>query len=107
MTVAYIIDFDVKPERIDTFLDMVNAVLSAMRHEENFLECALNQDPDNPARFMLYEAWADHEDVLDVQLKRPYRQAWHDALPDLLAAPRTFSIWKPLRSLQGPASLAE
>jgi len=107
MTVAYIIHFDVKPERIDPFLDMLNAVLSAMRHEANFLECALNRDPDNPARFMLYEAWADHQDVLDVQLNRPYRQAWHDALPDLLAAPRAISIWNPIRSLQGPASMAE
>jgi quinol monooxygenase YgiN len=35
--------------------------------------------------------------VLDVQLHRPYRQAWHAALPDLLAAPREISVWRRLR----------
>jgi quinol monooxygenase YgiN len=36
--------------------------------------------------------------VLTEQLQRPYRQAWHDALPALLRRPRDISIWQPLRS---------
>ena len=47
---------------------------------------------------MLYETWEDHEDVLQVQLQRPYRKAWHDALPGLLAAERDIAIWQPLRA---------
>ncbi|MGW9232812.1 helix-turn-helix domain-containing protein [Pseudorhizobium sp. NPDC055634] len=42
-----------------------------------------------------------HEDVLSVQLARPYRTAWNEALPELLASERTFSMWQPLRSDTG------
>lgn len=98
MTVAYVIHLDVQPDQVDRFLALLDGVLDAMRQEENFREAILHRDPDVPGRFMLYEAWADHEDVLQVQLHRPYRQAYHDALPSLLASPRRFSIWKPVRA---------
>ena len=54
--------------------------------------------PEDPTRFMLYETWEDHDEVLAVQLHRPYRHAWHAALPELLATPRDISIWQPLRA---------
>lgn len=47
---------------------------------------------------LLYETWESHEDVLQVQLERPYRRAWHEALPSLLVEPREISVWEPLRS---------
>ena len=98
MTVAYIVQLDVRPRQVDYFLALLNGVLDAMRHEENFREAILHRDPESPCRFMLYEAWADHEDVLGVQLHRPYRQAYHEALPALLASPRSFSTWRPVRA---------
>lgn len=98
MTVAYIVHLDIQPEQVDRFLALLDGVLDAMRHEESFREAVLHRDPEVPCRFMLYEAWADHEDVLQVQLHRPYRQAYHDALPSVLAAPKSFSVWQPVRA---------
>jgi hypothetical protein len=47
---------------------------------------------------MLYETWESHEDVLEVQLTRPYRQRWHEALPRLLERERAVTIWEPIRT---------
>ncbi len=69
-----------------------------MRHEPTFREAILHRDPADERRLMLYESWEDHEDVLHVQLHRPYREAYHRALDELLAEPRDVSIWEPLRA---------
>lgn len=98
MTVAYVIHLDVQPDQVDRFLALLEGVLDAMRQEENFRDAILHRDPDVPGRFMLYEVWADHADVLEVQLHRPYRQAYLDTLPSILASPRSFSIWEPVRA---------
>lgn len=98
MPVTYVIAFDVNAEKVDEFRRLLDGVLDAMRSEQNFQEAILHRDPTSNTRFMLYETWADHDDVLAVQLARPYRQAWHDALPGLLARPRDMSMWHPLRA---------
>lgn len=98
MPVTYLIKFDVHPAKRETFLSLLNGVLDAMRHEPMFHEAVLHRDPDSEDRFMLHETWESHEDVLAVQLQRPYRQAWHEALPELLRSPRDISIWQPLRA---------
>ena len=102
MTVTYLIDFEVRPGRARAFLDALNPVLDAMRREPSFREAVLHRSPDNELRFLLYETWADHQEVLEVQLARPYRQAWHAALPELLARPRDIAIWTPLRADRQP-----
>lgn len=43
--------------------------------------------------------WEDHGDVLQVQLHRPYRKDWHEALPTLLTAERDIAIWQAVRAL--------
>ncbi|OHV85079.1 putative quinol monooxygenase [Rhizobium sp. LCM 4573] len=98
MPVTYLIKFDIRPEQRQRFMSLLNGVLDAMRHEPMFHEAVLHADPDNENRMMLYETWEDHEDVLEVQVKRPYREAWHAALPEFLASPRDISIWHPVRS---------
>ncbi|CCF19844.1 conserved protein of unknown function [Pseudorhizobium banfieldiae] len=98
MSVTYLIEFDVMPTERERFLRLLNGVLDAMRHEAMFVYAALHADPENDTRFLLHETWQSHEDVLTVQLARPYREEWHAALPDLLAAERKISIWQPLRS---------
>lgn len=106
MPVTYVIRFAVVPEQRQRFLDLLNGVLDAMRHEPMFHEAALHQDPDDENRFLLHETWEDHDDVLRVQLRRPYREAWHRALGEVLAAPRDVSIWRPLRADRRPAGAA-
>jgi len=98
MSVTYLIELDVKPEERERFLALLNGVLDAMRHEATFVDATLHADPENKNRFLLHETWQSHEDVLAVQLARPYREEWHAALPDLLDGERRISIWQPLRS---------
>lgn len=101
MPVTYAIIFDVVPGKVAEFRALLDGVLDAMRAEPNFHEAVLHADPGSATRFMLYETWADHDDVVTVQLARPYRRAWHDALPGLLARPREIAIWRPLRADRG------
>ena len=98
MPVTYLIKFDVVPEQRDRFLELLNGVLDAMRSEPMFHRASLHQDAESENRFMLCETWESHDDVLEVQLARAYREAWHQALPELLATPRDISMWQPLRA---------
>jgi (4S)-4-hydroxy-5-phosphonooxypentane-2,3-dione isomerase len=98
MPVTYVIKFQVVPERRDEFLELLEGVLDAMREEPMFHEAVLHRDPESENRFMLYETWESHEDVLNVQLHRPYRRAWHEALPLILEGERDITIWQPLRA---------
>jgi quinol monooxygenase YgiN len=98
VSVTYLIEFQVVPAERERFLGLLNGVLDAMRAEETFQDATLHVDPENENRFLLHETWADHREVLDVQIKRPYRDAWHAALPELLLRPRGISVWTPLRS---------
>ena len=98
MPVTFVIRFDVKPEEQERFLRLLNGVLDAMRDEPMFHEAVLHRDPETENRFMLYETWEDLDDVIEVQLQRPYRREWHAALPEILAAERDIETWQPLRA---------
>ncbi|WFU77005.1 antibiotic biosynthesis monooxygenase [Bradyrhizobium sp. CB2312] len=77
---------------------LLGMVLDAMRNEPTFHQAVLHRDPASEYRFMLYETWESHEELLNVQIKRSYRNAWHEALPGLLVRDRDIEIWEPLRS---------
>ncbi|MBR0704879.1 putative quinol monooxygenase [Bradyrhizobium liaoningense] len=98
MPVTYVIKFDVVPEQRTNFLRLLGAVLDAMRNEPTFHQAVLHRDPASENRFMLYETWESHDEVVNVQIKRSYRDAWHEALPALLARDRDIEVWEPLRS---------
>ena len=98
MAVTYLVAFQVVPEQSSRFLELLNGVLDAMRNEPMFHEAVLHRDQQSEHRFLLYETWESHHDVLDVQLHRPYRRAWHDALPSLLQGDREITIWEPIRA---------
>lgn len=98
MSITYVIRFDVRPDQREHFLSLLNGVLDAMRLEPMFRESRLHVDPEHDCRYLLYETWASHEDVITHQLQRPYRAAWHAALPGLLRAPREIVIWSCVRS---------
>jgi quinol monooxygenase YgiN len=96
--VVFVIALHVKPGREDEFLGLLTPVLDAMRHEATFVNAVLHRDPEEPSRFMLYETWADLDDVVQVQIKRDYRKAYLDRLPELLRAPREIQVWRPQRA---------
>ena len=95
MTVTYIIKFNVVPDQRGRFLELIGGVIANMRSETTFHFAELHQDPASPNRFMLYETWESHEDVLEVQLARQYREEWHRSLPELLVEDREIEIWGP------------
>ncbi|MBA3446329.1 MAG: antibiotic biosynthesis monooxygenase [Pseudaminobacter sp.] len=98
MRVTYLIGFTVHPDQRERFLKLLNGVLDSMRHEKMFVSATLHSDPADANHFLLHETWVDHQDVLDVQLDRPYREDWHAALEEVLAKPRDISMWLPMRS---------
>lgn len=81
-----------------TFAARHCSVTDAMRHEAMFVDATLHVDPTDDNRFLLHETWHSHEDVVTVQIARPYRETWHAALPDLLNGERKMSVWQPVRS---------
>ena len=98
MPVTYVVKFQVVPGKYDAFLALLTLVLDEMRHESTFVEAVLHADPDDANRLMLYETWADHDDVVNVQLLRPYREAFHEALPrDARGAARHLDLALPAR----------
>jgi len=89
MPVTYLIKFQVVPERRDQFLKLLGDVLDAMRSEPTFHQAILHRGPTDEDR---------HEDVVNVQMHRPYRRAWHEALPTVLERERDITIWETLRA---------
>ena len=104
MPVTYVIKFKVAPGKRDAFLGLLLPVLDAMKHEPMYHEATLHRDPDSENVFLLTETWESHDDVLSVQLHRPYRGAWHAALPELLEGEREIGIWEPIKADWRPPS---
>lgn len=96
--VAIIVTLHVKPGREAEFLELLAPVLDAMRHEPSFINAVLHRSPDDPTLFMIYETWADRDELVQVQIPRDYRQPYIAALPDLLRQERGVTIWHPMRS---------
>ena len=92
-----VVSLHVKPGHEEEFLRLLAPVLDAMRHEATFVNAALHQDPEDPTRFMLYETWADRDDLVDVQMGRAYRSAYEARLPAILREPRRAEVWRRLR----------
>ena len=95
--VAFVITFKVKPDRREEFQALLGDVLDAIRHEPTFINAILHRDAQDPAKVMLYETWADFDDVVNVQIGRPYRKIYWDRLPDLLEEPQQIETWYPTR----------
>ena len=95
---AVVVTLKVRPDLEEEFLALLTPVLDAMRHETTFISAALHRSPDDPTSFMLYEVWADLDDLVNVQIKRDYRTTYEARLPDLLREPRRAEIWDRLRA---------
>lgn len=96
--VAFTVVLEVRPGHEDEFLRLLTPVLDAMRHEPTFINAVLHRDPEDPTRFMIYETWANLDDVVQVQLGRAYRKAYTERLPAILHEERLIAIWEPLRA---------
>ena len=80
-------------------LGLLMPILHAMMHEPTFINAKLpTATRTTPTRFMLYETWADLDEVKQVQIHRAYRQAYLARLPELLREDRQIQIWQPMRA---------
>lgn len=82
----------------ERFLVLLDGVLDAMREEPNFIEITFHVDPAKQDHFFLRETWADHDEVVQNQLRKSYRASFHAALPEVLEREREIAIWTTLRS---------
>lgn len=77
----------VRPESVESFIAATRA-----NHEASILEPGnrrfdILQSPDDPTRFILYEAYAQAADAADHKTT-PHYLAWRDAVADMMAEPR-------------------
>ncbi|MCG9732225.1 antibiotic biosynthesis monooxygenase [Shewanella sp. Isolate13] len=91
----FYVEFEVKPECIERFIQGATQVLEAMSKEIAFVSTQFHRHVDNPNKFSLYEVWNESsmDDFVKNQLHgKSYRDEYEVYLPELLASPRKFSV---------------
>ncbi len=78
----------VKPEWVEAFIEATRANHEASVKEPGNLRFDVLQKPEDPTRFMLYEAYASAEDAARHKQTAHYA-AWRDAVADMMAEPRS------------------
>jgi len=92
---AYYVDFQVKPERVDEWKREALRVIEQMAHEDTFISCTMHQDANDENRFTLYERWNEpsREAFMENQVKgKAYRDEYEKILPDMLRSPRIITF---------------
>lgn len=77
----------VLPEHVDDFIEACRRNHEASVQEEGNRRFDVLQAPDDPARFILYEAYATAEDAAAHKETRHYL-AWREQVADWMAEPR-------------------
>jgi (4S)-4-hydroxy-5-phosphonooxypentane-2,3-dione isomerase len=90
-----LVQVHVKPERINDFIEATKR-----NHEASILEPGnrrfdVLQAPDDPARFILYEAYADPAEAA-AHKQTPHYLSWRDTVADWMAEPRQGIHWRGL-----------
>ena len=101
---VFYVQLDVKPERVDEWKAAVLDVIEQMAKESTFVACYLDQDPQEPTRFTLFERWRETsvEAFVANQFEaKSYRQAYEASLPALLRSPRITTVLRGVREWHG------
>lgn len=90
-----LVHVQVKPDHIDEFI-----IATRLNHQASVTEPGnrrfdVLQSPDDPAQFVLYEAYASSEDAA-AHKQTPHYLAWRDAVADWMAQPRQGIAYKGL-----------
>lgn len=96
---VFIVELAVKPEHVAEWRADVHDVIERMATEDTFVSCSLEQDPDDPCLFTLYERWREPsvEAFVARHMGKDYRLAYEARLPALLRAARTATVRRHLR----------
>ncbi|MGR8942517.1 MAG: antibiotic biosynthesis monooxygenase [Gammaproteobacteria bacterium] len=82
-----LVHVQVKPERIDDFIAATRLNHEASVREAGNRRFDVLQSPDNPAQFILYEAYATAEDA-SAHKETAHYLAWRETVADWMAEPR-------------------
>jgi autoinducer 2-degrading protein len=77
----------VKPEAVDTFISATRENHEASVREPGNRRFDVLQSPDDPTRFVFYEAYASAEDAA-AHKQTPHYTRWRDQVAPLMAEPR-------------------
>lgn len=82
-----LVHVSVKPEAIDAFIAATRANHQASIDEPGNRRFDVLQSPDDPTRFILYEAYASGADAA-AHKETAHYLVWRDAVSGMMAAPR-------------------
>lgn len=96
---TFYVRLQVKPERVQDWLDAVHALIDRMAEEPAFISCDLHRDANDPTLFTLYERW-DEDSVQDflAHQSTDYRAVYDALLPELLQKPREPQVLELIQS---------
>lgn len=82
----------VRPEAVDAFIAATRANHAASVQEPGNRRFDVLQSPEDPTRFLLYEAYASAE-AAAAHKSTPHYLAWRAAVADMMAEPRRGEPW--------------
>jgi (4S)-4-hydroxy-5-phosphonooxypentane-2,3-dione isomerase len=85
----------VKPQHVDEFIAATRANHLASVREPGNRRFDVLQSPEDPTRFLLYEAYASAADAA-AHKQTPHYAAWRDAVAPWMASPRQGQPWRGL-----------
>lgn len=77
----------VKPQSVEAFIEATRLNHEASVQEPGNRRFDVLQNPDDPTRFILYEAYASADDAARHK-QTPHYAAWRDAVAEMMAEPR-------------------
>jgi len=97
---AFMVQFDIKPEYLKEFTESLLLVLNNMSVEESFVSCYLHKDPKDETKFAVYEIWSEPsmEAFFENQLKtKDYRQEYEKKIATWLKEDRIITVLEPMQ----------
>lgn len=82
-----LVKVSVKPDRVNDFIEASRANHEGSVCEPGNRRFDILQDPGDPTRFILYEAYATADDAA-AHKQTPHYLAWRDAVAEMMAEPR-------------------
>jgi (4S)-4-hydroxy-5-phosphonooxypentane-2,3-dione isomerase len=82
-----LVKISVKPDKVDAFIEASRANHEGSVREPGNRRFDILQDPADPTRFVLYEAYVSAEEAA-AHKQTPHYLAWRDAVAEMMDEPR-------------------
>jgi (4S)-4-hydroxy-5-phosphonooxypentane-2,3-dione isomerase len=90
-----LVHVQVRPENVEDFIEATRRNHVGSTAEPGNVRFDVLQLPDDPCRFLLYEAWVSAEDAAAHRDTKHY-QVWRDTVAEWMAEPRSAINYKGL-----------